>query len=100
MNLQQLHSKLGMQKGYYLIGYVQMGATTPNNVGSYKPKMLRHLHRAKSVTGFKLCTTTSNNMPRGVQTDATCNIQQCCIRLHAALVKRVKVYDRSTFCQK
>ena len=29
--------------------------------------------------------TTSNNMQRGVQTDATCNIQQCCVRLHAAL---------------
>ena len=29
--------------------------------------------------------TTSNNMQQGVQTDATCNIQQCCVRLHAAL---------------
>ena len=25
-------------------------------------------------------------MQQGVQTDATCNIQQCCVRLHAALV--------------
>ena len=24
-------------------------------------------------------------MQQGVQTDATCNIQQCCVRLHAAL---------------
>ena len=28
--------------------------------------------------------TTSNNMQQGVQTDATCNIQQCCVRLHGA----------------
>ena len=31
----------------------------------------------KSMTGFKLCATTSNNMQQGVQADATCNIQQC-----------------------
>ena len=31
----------------------------------------------KSLTGFKLCATTRNNMQQGVQTDATCNIQQC-----------------------
>ena len=31
----------------------------------------------KSLTCFKLCATTFNNMQRGVQTDATCNIQQC-----------------------
>ena len=31
----------------------------------------------KSLTGFKICATTSNNMQQGVQTDATCNIQQC-----------------------
>ena len=24
-------------------------------------------------------------MQQGVQTDATCNIQQCCVRLHRAL---------------
>ena len=30
----------------------------------------------KSLTGFKLCATTSTNMQQGVQT-ATCNIQQC-----------------------
>ena len=29
--------------------------------------------------------TTSNNMQQGVQTDATCNIQQCYVRLHGAL---------------
>ena len=31
----------------------------------------------KSLTGFKLCAITSNNMQQGVQTDATSNIQQC-----------------------
>ena len=29
--------------------------------------------------------TTSNNMQQGVQTNATCSIQQCCVRLHAVL---------------
>ena len=29
----------------------------------------------KSLTGFKLCATTSNNMQQAVQMDATCNIQ-------------------------
>ena len=31
----------------------------------------------KSLTGFKLCATTRNNMQQGVQTDATCNFQHC-----------------------
>ena len=31
----------------------------------------------KSLTGFKLCATTHNNVQQGVQMDATCNIQQC-----------------------
>ena len=35
------------------------------------------LHKVKSLTGFKLCATTFNNMQQGVQTDATCNIEQC-----------------------
>jgi len=39
----------------------------------------------KRLTGFKLCATTPNNMQQGVQTDATCNIQQCCARLYWAL---------------
>ena len=42
------------------------------------------LDGAKSLTGFKLCATTRNNMQQGVQTDATCNIQQCSGRLHVA----------------
>ena len=43
---------------------MQTDATTTNTV-------------AKSLTGFKLCATTPNNTQQGVQTDATCNIQQC-----------------------
>ena len=31
----------------------------------------------KSLTSFKLCATTPNNIQQGLQTDATCNIQQC-----------------------
>ena len=27
-------------------------------------------------------------MQQGVQTDATCKIQQCCVRLHSALLQR------------
>ena len=49
--------------------YVQRDPTTPNianNVGS----CCVPLHVAKSLTGFKLCTTTPNNMQQGVQTDA------------------------------
>ena len=43
-----------------------MDATTPNFVGI-----------AKSLTSFKLCATSPNNMQQGVQTEATYNIQQC-----------------------
>ena len=39
----------------------------------------------KSLTALKLCATTPNKMPQGVQTDATCYIQQCYVRLHGAL---------------
>ena len=35
-------------------------------------------HVAKSLTDFKLCATTPNNMQEGVQLmHTTCNIQQC-----------------------
>ena len=44
----------------------------PNSVGSWYV----HLHGPKRLNGFKLCATTPNNMQQGVQTDATCNIQQ------------------------
>ena len=42
-------------------------------------------HAAQRLTSFKLCATTPNNMQQGVQTDATCNIQQCRVRLLGAL---------------
>ena len=34
-----------------------------------------------SLTGSKLRLTTPNNMQQGVQTDATCNTQQCWVLL-------------------
>ena len=34
-----------------------------------------------------LLPKTRNNMQRGLQTYATCNIQQCCVRLHGFLEK-------------
>ena len=63
----------------------------PTNVGravQTDPTLLHHLRRSrikrnfgscwlKGLTGFKLCATARNNMQQGVQTDATCNIQQC-----------------------
>ena len=73
-------------------------ARGPNNVGRVvqtDPTLLRY---ASAITEQKKCwellaekfdrfilyATTSNNMQQGVQTDATCNIQQCCVRLHGA----------------
>ena len=38
------------------------------------------LHIAKSLTGFKLCSSTPNKPKQhelGVQKDATCDIEQC-----------------------
>ena len=49
------------------------------------------LYVAKRLNGFKHLAynsqqhaTTCNNMQKGVQMDATCIIQQCCVRLHLA----------------
>ena len=42
----------------------------------------------KSLTGFKLCATTPNNTQQGVQTDATCSIQQCCELLASRELKQ------------
>ena len=42
------------------------------------------LQGAKSLTGFKLSPITRNNMQQGMQTDTTCNIEQCCVRLLVA----------------
>ena len=53
---------------------MQTGATTPNNAGSCKPTMLRPFARGEKFDRFQ---TLRNNTQEGVQTDATCNIQQC-----------------------
>ena len=67
----------------------------PNNVGravQADPTLLRY---ASAITEqkkcwellvqkfdrFKVCATTPNNMQQDVQTDATCNIQQCGVGL-------------------
>ena len=42
-----------------LLSYVQTDATTPNIVGTAGSCCVR-LYVAKSLTGFKLCTTTPN----------------------------------------
>ena len=60
---------------------LQTDATNPN----------MHFCWLKSLTDSKLCATTaitSNNMQQGVQTDPTCNIRQCCVRLYSALLQR------------
>ena len=44
--------------GLRLLGYVQTVATTPNNVGSCKPTMLRPLARGEK---FDRCQTFRNN---------------------------------------
>ena len=52
----------------------------PTMLGVVSQQCCVRLHRAKSLTGFKLCATTRNDIQQhatGVQTDATCNIQQC-----------------------
>ena len=75
-----------------------MSVRGPNNVEravQTDPTLLRY---ASAITEQKKCwellaekfdrfilyATTSNNMQQGVKTDATCNIQQCCVRLHGA----------------
>ena len=55
------------------LGYVQTGATTPNNVASVCTGL-----KVWPVSNFaQQHATTSNNMQQGVQADATCNIPQC-----------------------
>ena len=39
--------------------------------------------------------TTRNSMQQAVQTDATSNIQQCCVRLHRALLKQKCRYSKA-----
>ena len=60
----------------------------PTMLGDVGQQCFVHLHRAKSWTGFKLFIAqqlpTTRNTKEGLQTDATCNIQQCCFRLYGA----------------
>ena len=79
-----------------------MSVHGPNNVGTAvqtDPALLRY---ASAITEQKKCwellaekfdqfQTLRNNMQQGVQTDTTCNIQQCCVHLHAALVCHLKI---------
>ena len=72
-----------------------MSVRGPNNVGrtvQTDPTLLRY---DSAITEQKQCwellaeefdrfQTLRNNIQQGVQTDATCNIQQCCVRLHGA----------------
>ena len=66
------------------LGYVQTDATTPSNSASNGASVCTGL-KVWPVSNFaQKRVTTSNNMQQGVQRDAKCNIQQCCIRLQAA----------------
>ena len=77
-----------------------MHVRVPNNVGKAVQMDPTLLHYAsaiteeirmlrscwlKSLTCFKLCSTTHNNLQQGVQTDAHCEIQQCCMHFLGAL---------------
>ena len=71
-----------MRKVPIVTGKLKPLANRRNIVGKQLPKLLGVVasvrsHVAKSLTGFKLCPTTPNNKQQGVQTDATCDIQQC-----------------------
>ena len=96
-------------KHFVALSYVQTDATTPNIVG---PTMLGVI---ASVCKYKLTfdrfettwrnksqqhATTSANMQQGVQMDATCHIQQCCVRLHGALLMIMRKASRISrdFC--
>ena len=109
----------------YIVGRIQsislcnpciMSVRGPNNVGravQTDPTLLRHASAIteqrnvgscwlKSLASFKLCATTSNNIQQGVQTEATCNIQKCCVRLHGALKVGIDLFKKyhNTFCCK
>jgi len=71
-----------------------MGERGPNNVGravQTDPTLLRYSSAiteqkkywvllAQKVSKFN--ATTFNTMQQGVQTDETCSIQQCCVRMY------------------
>ena len=60
--------------GKFFWSWVLKDCIQRNKVGSCCVRF----HEAKHRAGFKRCATTRNNMQLGVQTDATCSIQQCC----------------------
>ena len=72
-----------------------MSVRGPNNVGravERNPTLLRYPSAIKEqkkcwellAENFDRFQTWRNNTQQGVQTDATWNIQQCCVRLHGA----------------
>ena len=79
-----------------------MSVRDPNNVGravQTDPTLLRY---ASAITEQKKCwellvekfdrfQTLRNNMQQVVQTNAACNIQQSCVRLHGALKYLISV---------
>ena len=68
------------------LSYVQTDATTPNVRSWWNnvPSVCTGL-KVWPVSNFaKQLPTTSSNMQQGVQTDATCKIQQCCVLLQGA----------------
>ena len=73
-----------------------MSVRGPNNVGRAVQMDPTLLCYASAIMEQKKCwellaekldqfQILPNNMQQGVQMDATCNIQQCCVRLHRAL---------------
>ena len=86
---QSLSSDVSTTFVIVILSYVQTDATTPNIVGSCCVR----LHGDKSLTGFKLCATTPNNMQqhatgcangRNMWRSTMLGVvgQQCCVRLH------------------
>ena len=51
------------------------------------------LHAAESLTGFN----NTQNLQQSVQRDATCNIQQCCVRLRGVFTIRKSIKVRAKY---
>ena len=80
-----------------------MSVRGPNNVGrtvQTDPTLLRY---ASAITEQKQCwellaekfdrfQTLRNNIQQGVQTDATCNIQQCCVIVNIPTSNTLALY--------
>ena len=69
-----------------ILSHVQIDAITPSIVGLDRFQTLRNNSQQHPA----------NNMQQGVQTDATCKIQQCYVHLHGALDKVLSVDDYRT----